>query len=130
VSTQNPLQTVFGGGHVQCPFVQDSPVPHARPQVPQFPGSDVRSTHAPLQPVLAVGQAHCPPAHVAPGGHAAPHEPQFATSLLVSMQPMGPPQYVVPCLQEHTPCEQVPEPHVMPQPPQFAASVVTVAQTP
>jgi len=94
VSTQLPLpQSVSAGGQfipatgvTQVPAMSSTvetqywPAPHFVPQLPQFAGSDARSTQAPLQPVRRGRQAHPPLVQTSESMHSLPQLPQFLGS--------------------------------------------------
>jgi hypothetical protein len=128
-STQTPLHAVSPGPQ-QMPLVHVSPLPHARPQPPQFASSVSGSEHVPLQ-LFSLAVQHATVVPVVGGLHdspiavlqLAPHAPQFVLS---ASRLHAPPQFASP-LPQHAagvPDKQLsPVPHVVPHMPQFASSL-------
>jgi hypothetical protein len=136
VSTQAPPQASVPAAQPQAPAAQAWPAGHAMPQVPQFSGSVVTSTHRDSAPVphtiSGAGHAslHEPPTHDSPSGHSVPQAPQFESSTMVSTQ--AAPQRISPAIHEdaaHDPPMHVSSgPQLRPQVPQFALSLWTSMQ--
>jgi hypothetical protein len=73
---------------VQAPLVQDWPVGHLCPQVPQLFSSDFVSVHFLSHTVAtSVGHVHFPATHVAPSAQVLPQAPQFLVSVCSSIHP-------------------------------------------
>lgn len=90
VSMQLPLQSVSPEPQPALEHAPDehtSPAAQAVPQLPQFAGSFVTSTHAPLQVTVPAGHTHEEPLQMVPLPHTVPQPPQFSGSLAVSTQP-------------------------------------------
>jgi hypothetical protein len=95
VHAGSPLQVVIDEHMLS---MQDSPIGHAWPQLPQLSGSVEVSAHPILQhscpggqagpPLHSTGEWQEPPSQVAPDAQALPHVPQFFGSLLVSEHPL------------------------------------------
>jgi hypothetical protein len=84
---------------MHAPWSQTWPVVHALPQVPQFAGSSVWSTHAPLHTTLPFGHVvvHWLLSQTCVESHALPHAPQLSWLVVVSMH--CPPQFIAGALQ-------------------------------
>jgi hypothetical protein len=102
-----------------CPFTHVSPRGHAVLQLPQWSGSLIVLVHVPPHCWLPAGQVHWPFTHDSPGLHWLPHWPQLFALVVVSTQPVKPPQFVCPATAHaHCPDEQIcPAPQTDPWPP-------------
>jgi hypothetical protein len=116
------------------------PLPHAVPQLPQFPLSVCVSVqYAPASPFaqsvspLPHVELHVPPPHARPLPHTCPHEPQLASSVAVVAQyaPASPVQSVCPLphVALHTPDTHArPLLHAWPHVPQSVLLALVSAQ--
>lgn len=90
---------------LHAPLAQYGVVPeHTVLHVPQWFGSERRSTHAPLHANVPIGQPQDPPLHTCPAAQRLPHAPQLLGSSLTGMH--APPQSSMPVGQRHTPPPQ------------------------
>jgi len=66
---------------MQTPDTQAWPEPHARPQAPQLPLSEVRLRHTFEQLVWPAGHTQLPPEQLWPAPQARPQAPQLLVSV-------------------------------------------------
>jgi hypothetical protein len=69
---------------LHCPFRQETPGPHERPQLPQLFGSFCVSVQVPLQSVVPVGQPQRDELQSRPPPQTLPQAPQLNGSLVRS----------------------------------------------